>query len=445
PDQPESMKEERRIAVLKYAKESGGLTQEYALRYQWHGIDWNQRYYPDGTDFGAPYTYPNGLSEYLNTSADELFGRAQLTWQWGKDASLVAGFEANRFTYGGDRGHTSNVDLNYGSPTVYEPVPGGAVIPLRPFLEWTVDRPVLRTALYAQYASGKILDGHLSVTAGLRYDKQQSDFNALDRGPVGGPYPTEKLSYSQASPRLGLIYHASNNYSLKLLVGRAFRTPAPSETFGANTYALASNLRSLQPEIADTVELASDWIINRNLDWRINVYEAKLKNLIAYSPSLANLSANLYTLKTRGVETELLWGTGHWNGFINASKSQRVSETVEDPLISPSTEVTWIPSLTANAGATFKVAPWSVGVTLHYQGEAKRRDSDLGYAPLRPDTVAAFTGASLRVGWRPTKAVELELGATNAFDTKGYYAKNIANPFDYRVDPRTIWFGIRIN
>ena len=443
PDQGESMKEERRIGVLKYVKESDGLTQEYVLRYQWHGIDWNQRFYPTGyTDYYAT-TYPSGLSEYLNTSSDELFGRAQLTWMVGKDGSVVAGFEGNRFTYGGDKSHVSNTDINNPGGS-YVPTADGHFVPLRGFLEWTQDHPVLRTALFAQYASGKFAGDWLSVTVGLRYDKQTSDFNALNLNP-GGPYSTEKLSYSQTSPRLGLLLHAGKNYTAKLLIGRAFRTPAPAETFGANTYDLASNIRGLQPEIADTIELASDWIISRNFNWRINVYQAKLKNLIAYSVANANLSTNLYTLKTRGVETELLWSVGAWGGFINASKSKRVDEEIQDYTILPSGEVTWMPSLTANAGVTFKANPFTYNVSLHHQGEALRRDSDAGYPTYRPAAVKSFTSANLRIAYRPTKGMELELGASNAFDQKGFYAKSSAYPFDYRTDPRTVWFGVRIN
>ena len=440
PDQPESMKEERRIAVLKYAKEKDGLTQEYALRYQWHGIDWNQRYYPNDT------VYSQGLTEYLNTSADELFGRAQLTWIWGKDASLVAGLEAARFGYDGDKAHFANVDVNNPGGS-YLPAADGRPLPLRPFLEWTAGHPVTRTALYAQFASGKVLDGHVSATLGLRYDKQSSDFNALDKGPAGGPYGAEKLDYSQTSPRIGLLFHRNANHTVKLLVGRAFRTPSPSETFGANTYALASNIRQLQPELADTVELASDWIVTKHLNWRLNVYEAKLKNLIAYSVANANLSTNLYTLKTRGVETEFLWQAGAWSGFLNASQARRVSETILDPTITPSDEVTWIPSFTANAGAAYKTAAWTASASLHHQGEAKRRTSDTSAAttPYRPGAVGAFTRVDLRIGWRPIKNLELEAGASNAFDQKGYYAKNFQYPFDYRIDPRRVWVGLRIN
>jgi iron complex outermembrane receptor protein len=442
PDQFESMNEERQIAVLKYAKENDGLTQEYVLRYQVHRIDWNQRYYPDGTTDAYATFYPSGLTEYLNTSADELFARAQLTWKFGGDGSVVAGFEGNRFGYDGDKDHRSNVDINTGGTFV--PTADGHFLPLRGFLEWTQGHPVLRTALYAQFASGKLAGGHFSATAGVRYDKQSSDFNALDKATAPGVYPIETLSYSQVSPRLGLLFHGSENYTLKLLVGRAFRTPAPSETFGANTYALASNIRNLQAEVADTVELASDWIINKNFNWRINLYQAKLKNLIGYSLN-ANLSNNLFTPTTRGVETELLWGSGPWSGFVNVSHFQRQKEEILDSTIVERKDITWMPSTTANLGVAFKKGAFSASAAAHHQGVALRRSNELGLEPYRPDEVASWNSVDFRFAFRPAKGLELEIGASNAFDTKGYLAKNFANPFDYRIDPRMVWVGLRLN
>lgn len=203
PDVPESMNEQRQILVLRYGVETGNLTQEYSLRYQTHGIDWNTRYYPAGP------TYAPGLTEILKTSADELFLRAQATLKWGENGSVVGGIEANRFTYDGDRGHYSNVDIN--SDGTFAASPDGSPIKLKGFLQWTQGDPVLRTAAYLQVATGRMLNGVVDLTAGLRYDKQSSDYNALDQAPTaGGSYLQNKLDYSKVSPRLGLVLHGGD-------------------------------------------------------------------------------------------------------------------------------------------------------------------------------------------------------------------------------------------
>lgn len=449
PDFAETMKESRDILVGAYRTEAGAWSQEYVLRFQRHNIDWNQRYYPND-----PNVYAAGLWEYLNTSADEVFGRAQGTRTFGKGGSLVFGLEVSRFSYDGDREHNSNVDLhNYDdqgnlNPNAYYPWDASnSTQHLRPWLEWTKDHPVLKSGLYAQFSSGKLLNDHFSTTLGVRYDKQSSEFTGIDTP----GRPTESLSYSRVSPRLAFIYHGGDTFSLKLLAGQAFRTPAPTETFGANTFSLASNIRGLKPEIIDTVELASDWTLNHNVNWKVNLFHTKFKNQIGYSPSNYNLSTNLYTLTTQGLETELQFGVGALHGFFNGSYAKRVGEESQDPKITPMTdETTWAPSLTFNLGLNYKSGPWNFGITAHRQGEVKRRDSDLpipgdAFEGYRPTTVGAWTSLDLRVGYKLGNGLELELGAKNASDQQGSLLKNFNYPFDYRTEPRTIYLGIRLN
>jgi outer membrane receptor protein involved in Fe transport len=204
----------------------------------------------------------------------------------------------------------------------------------------------------------------------------------------------------------------------------------------------------LKPEIIDTFELASDWTVARNLSWKINIFHTRFKNLIAYASS-NNASANLYTLTTRGLETELYFGLGAFKSFLNASYAKRVDEEILLPEgITPVTgETTWAPTITANLGGSYHRGPWTAGVTLHYQGEVKRRPSDYdpGVDSFRPHQVGSWLGADLRIAYKVTKGVEVELSAKNAADTEGRMVKNFAYPFDYRTEPRRITFGIRIN
>src|SRR5262245_31487638 len=61
PDREEDMREDRQLVSAAYRPPGGGpWQQEYALRYQRHGIEWHQRYYPDDA-FGG--YYPAGMWE----------------------------------------------------------------------------------------------------------------------------------------------------------------------------------------------------------------------------------------------------------------------------------------------------------------------------------------------------------------------------------------------
>jgi len=183
----------------------------------------------------------------------------------------------------------------------------------------------------------------------------------------------------------------------------------------------------------------------------LNFFHTKFKNQIAYSPTNFNLSTNLYTLTTQGLETELQFGVGSLRGFFNGSYAKRVDEESQDPNIQPKTnETTWAPTLTFNLGFNYKTGPWNLGLTAHRQGDVKRRDSDLpapgdAFEGYRPTTVGAWTSLDLRVGYKLGRGLELELGARNASDQKGGLIKNFNFPFDYRVEPRTLYVGIRLN
>jgi outer membrane receptor protein involved in Fe transport len=437
PDVRELMTEDRQILSLSYTPANlGNLSQEYILRYQRHGIDWNQRYFPDGVS-----GYPAGLWESLETHTQDLFSRAQITYRLPASASVVAGVEADRFTYGGDDLHQSNIDINQGG--TFQPfTPDNQFRPLQPWLQYIQDQPLVNTALYLQLSSGEFLGKRFALTLGARSDRQSFDFNAIDR-PAGG---TESKSFSQTSPRVGLVFKATDALVFKVLSGKAFRAPSAAEMFGANTYSLASNVRQLRPEFITTSEVAMDWTISPHLAWRVNAYRTKFENQIDYSPSNANLSTNLYSPTNQGVETELLWNLGPWNGFVNDSWVHRVNDRTSSLGITPSPDkVVWVPATTLNAGAAYQRGPWTASLNGHYQGAVQRRSSDFGaYAAYRSAEVEPWSSIDIRVAYRFDSRLEGSLWSTNVGGTHGALIKKFDAPFDYRIEPRRWGIAFRI-
>src|SRR5262249_38810074 len=159
---------------------------------------------------------------------------------------------------------------------------------------------------------------------GLRYDDESFDFHRIyDPG-----RPTASKSFSKWSPRLALVDKVRPDLIFKLLAGRAFRTPSPTELAGAHTFSLASNIDRLEPEPLTSYEAAMDWRLSPRLAWRLNVFRSSFDNQIAYSAQNNNLSTNLYSLTTAGVETELLWSWGDLAGFANYAYARRLDEQI---------------------------------------------------------------------------------------------------------------------
>ena len=442
PDVAEPMTEKRQLFSLIYKpKVSGPLAPEVTARYQRHQIDWSQRYYPNGALDGY---YPAGMWEYLKTDASDLLVRGQATYRLPKGATALAAVEIDRFLYSGDSEHASNVDVDgAGSP----PFPGGRTEPLGPWLDYILDQPLLNVGVLGQVATGGLLGERLKVTGGLRYDRLSFDFARIkDAG-----RPTRSMSFSQVSPRVAVVFAGAPGLALKLLAGRAFRAPAPTELAGAHTFSLGSNISALRPEVITTYELACEWNVTKSLTWRTNVYRNSFDNQIAYSVQANNLVANVYSLSTAGLETELLFSAGPVSGFVSYSYSRRLSEEILDATIAPSDGLTWMPAHMASFGIRAGTGGFTAALSGRLQGRVERRDSDVGVKELplgvgvtldldryRPRSVPGFLTADLKVAYRIPKGPEVSLQLTNLLDKDYSLVKVGPFPFDYRQEGRRV-------
>jgi len=311
----------------------------------------------------------------------------------------------------------------------------GAVVPAGPWLEFIRDKPMLTLGAYAQLSTGKLLGDHVKAVLGLRTDRESFDFVRIQTP----GQPTDSKTYAETSPRLALIVMPTTNLAIKGMYGSAFRAPSPSEIAGANTYSLASNIDGLKPETIQTFELAVDWIISANLNWRSNIYRTKFADQIAYSIQNANLSTNVYTLTTQGLETELLFGFSHWKGYANLSWARREHEQILDNTIAASGDLTWEPSVRAKAGAIYSRGPVTVATSAIYQGPVKRRSTDITpeTEPYRSSQLDGWFVMDLKAGWNFNPGTSLSISISNLTDThKNVLIKNMAYPFDYQGQGR---------
>lgn len=444
PDFEESMKESRTILSLSYRNNGESkLSQEYIFRFQRHNIDWNMKYYPDGA---YENFYPDGGIEYLNTFADEYFGRVQFSYSLNDNGmSILAGIESTIFSYTGDNEHYSNLDLNDELGGGFAPWPESGFREMGPWFEWVDGKPVVNVAPYLQYSSGGLFDNKLRATLGVRFDN--SFINYIDVASEG--QPEEDKTFNEVNPRLGIVFKPTENVSIKALGGTAFRAPAPSEMFGYNTFTLASNIAELEPERITTFELALDWKINSYLNLRLNGFYTDFENQIAYSLANNNLSTNIYSLTNAGFEAEVLFSIYGITGFANYSFAQRLDEEIFDQTIEESSdELTWAPPHVFNIGATYSVSKFTISLQGHYQGIVARRGSDylsdFNIARRGPEVDAWFEVDS-RVAYRIQDYIELFIQGTNLLDGENYLIKNFDFPFDYQRLGRRILFGININ
>lgn len=451
PDFEELMEENRQIFSFTYrpTSSSSGIEQEYVLRYQDHNITWNQRYYPD--DAFDSY-YPSGMWEYLDTDAQDLFVRAQFGYSLGQKGHILMGIEATRFTYDGDNEHYSNIDVD---DPFFPPFEGDRNTALGPWLDFIIDQPILNTGVYAQYSSGDLLE-KLKITAGVRWDRQDVDYEQIyEPGRPGASRSNERVS-----PRLAFVYLPNDKLSLKLMGGKAFRAPMPTEMAGAHTFSLASNIEELKPELITTVEVMADWQVNNYLNVRANVFETEFENQIAFSTANNNLSTNVFSQTNRGLELEALFGFGRWNGFFNASFTDRVEETVLDTTIGEDDDnITWEPEDKYNFGITYSQGKWQASLAGHHHGSVQRRPSDVGVQELpfgvgvsldmdqyRPRELGSWFSLDGKVQYQFSESVGISVFGTNLLDEEDtVLVKTGPFPFDYQQEGRRVNLSIQIS
>lgn len=462
PDFDEQMDESRDIVSVKHNSElSDNVSQEYVVRYQRHNIRWNQRYYPNQAFAGF---YPSGMWEFLDTDASDVFVRAQFTGLLSGNATILGGFEGDRFDYGGDNEHFSNIDVDF----TFAPFEGDINQPLGPWLDYIVDEPVINTAFYAQLTTGEWMNS-LEATLGVRWDKLSVDYKEV----YTPEQPRHKKDWSKVSPRIALVWSASDDVVLKGLWGKAFRAPTPTEMGGAHTFSLASNIVELEPELITTIELVLDWTLDDNHLLRGNVFRTEFNNQIAYSTANLNLSTNVYSTTNSGLELEVIGNYGYWNWFTNLSYVRRNDETILafDNLDSShigvpefsrhNDQLKWEPDIKINAGIAYQFDDFELSATVHYHGEVERRDNEKGnpggWLPLgvdvplnynlddhRPKTLDSWISVNAKASYQINDHFSVNLEVKNLFEQSASLVKTGPFAFDYQIPQRHMMLSIEL-
>ncbi len=447
-DMHEAMNESRHIVSFKYnSKPTKKLQKEFVSKFQKHNIDWNTRFYPNAAL--ANY-YPTGVWEYLNTSAQNIFNRAQLNYVFENKVSILGGIENDIFFYNGDKAHHSNIDMLTFAP--FDSLNSSQA--LGAWLQPIKSHPVNNVGAYAQFTSGEMLGKMISITLGARYDIQTYQYQKND-----SLKSIMSKTFDKFNPRMVVVFKPKDNLSIKALFGKAFRAPTPTETFGANTLSLGSNIDKLKPEEITTAELAIDWTILKVINWRINYFHTTAANQIAYSAANYNLSANIYTGTNHGLETELLFNPSkYFSGFVNYAYTQRISESIIDSTINASAKLTWDPAHKVNMGFSYNYKKFAMSPVAHYQGRVERRSSDNGVQALplgvgtnlkmddyRGSSVKPWFTLDLTTTFNITSNAMLGLTLTNVFDEKYYLVKNLGFPFDYKQPGRRFFASFKFS
>lgn len=224
--------------------------------------------------------YPLGL--YLTPQFNEYaYGcETEVNWEISSKNNLMFGIQADLHGVG-DVILEGNIDENF------MPIPGAGEddqVLYEPGWFENSGHDYYNLAFYIQdiwYPSKRI-----GITVGSRFD-YDNEFGSV------------------FNPRAGLVLEPFKNSNIKVLYGRAYRAPSPSEQFTILGYAFGN--KELNPEIINTLELAFNYRFRR-MTQSISVFQNKVTNMIyaaarsSIDPS--NVYKNIGKNTSSGIEYE---------------------------------------------------------------------------------------------------------------------------------------------
>lgn len=220
--------------------------------------------------------------------------------QWEREARLAAnatysGFDDHALRLGVGHDH---LDL-YRTKTMknYTLSPTGVPINPGPVIDYTAIQPHilphLRKVDYLFVQDEWNFAKDWGLTTGIRRDLY-SDF--------GGT----------TNPRLALVWDATQELTVKLLYGQAFRAPSFNEQYGLNP--VVNGNPALRPETVRTLETVFSWQTARNAEISLNLFHYRARDMIKLvansAPAVGATYQNVGSQYGSGAELEAGWNAG---------------------------------------------------------------------------------------------------------------------------------------
>lgn len=278
----------------------------------------------------------------------------------------------------------------------------------------------------------------------------QYQFNTVWSGHLGAQWNKVESKDSSLSPRLGLIWKASEQAGIKLLYDEAFRSPTASETdFEVPPFFFGN--QDLKPETVQTLNL--QWFDYRKAGhYSVTVFHSDYRDRIA----LQNISfipvfvpgqfVQASDLTTYGAEFESQWKLG---AALTLDAALTVQHNEDD---AGNKDVTLAPRWTGNLGVRYRFAN-QLEASLFNQHVSAFFDNpnNVGARSPKPESYNLLS-AQLRLpvsqwvpGMKPER-IALSVYASNLLDEEIWQPELIGNAFNsIQATPgRGAWLNLEV-
>lgn len=346
---------------------------------------------------------------------------------------------AQKITYGFDYSRTDISSYAAGS----DPAPLPVFTPRHYF-------PDTRDTAQAIYVQSELFHGAWSVTPGVRVDQY-----ALDVLSQAGYYPGlaaapgKSISGSAVSPKLGVLYRATPQWSVYGNYASGFRAPEGQQlnsTLEASTAKLLPN-PDLKPEESQNFEIGARARLDR-LTLDIAAFSSRYTNLIQEKKDLGTVNGlaatvtnptlfqtvNIDQARIHGFEVRGNWAWGTYaNGRLSSPFSYGVTRGTNTTTGLPLSHLEPAKLL---VGLKYATSHWDIGLDVTHHDEKRVSDLDSAYIPKSTTQFQFITPAAttldLHGQWRVRKDVRFNWGITNLTDEKHWKWSDVqglaANP-----------------
>lgn len=247
---------------------------------------------------------------------------------------------------------------------------------------------MLQNNLLSSYVQLKYIPYEfLQVTAGLRYDKSN--------------YYGEV-----ATPRLAFVYlHDKGN--IKLLYSEAFRAPKPWDY----NYGVGND--TLEPEQVKSYELAGNYKFSNGFYGEFSLYHNLIEQKLVKQTSPDIKWINYGKMKTYGVELDLRYKSGDFEGYTNYTYTDAKDED--------GVKIAEITEHTCNVGVNYSYNQhWKFDLRGNYVG-SRKNDSSLLEAS---ETIDPYVLLNAQVSYLDLNGFDIHLIVKNLLDEEYYHTSN---------------------
>lgn len=354
--------------------------------------------------------------EDRNTSLDRVRDMTydERTWQAGIQADKTIRLSpdwSQKITYGFDYARANIINLQTGQ------VPAaGETFPLKRF-------PDTKESSSALYLQDEFISKDWSITPGVRFDR--FDLKASQAGFIG---QAASLSGSAVSPKMGVLYRATPEWSVFGNYASGFRAPNASQLNGffenvTQFYKTISN-PNLKPEKSKNFEVGVRGRLDQ-LTLDVAAFTGKFKDLIEDNVIVGGAgvvgnptvfqSINVGNATISGFEIKgvMDWGKvadGKLSTPFGYGQTRGKDKTTGRPLNS-------IDPAKLHVGVKYETAAWDVRLDA-IRHSAKKSSDVFVAAPATQFVVPAATTLDLSGQWRISKKLRINAGIANLTDKK---------------------------